>query len=161
MPRTTTRLGSLLMLVLVALSGVIHCAAERGGQGKGHAANLPNGDLAGSGRHGFLESVLWRRRKGHAPDRTATFTFVKEDMQATSPKFDVEDEHGVQWKVKLGEEPQSETAATRFLWAAGYFVDEDYYLASSSEGLPKLHRGEVRLSGRHGPRARLERKRKR
>ena len=47
-------------------------------------------------------------------------------MQETSPKFDVEDDQHVQWRVKLGEEPQSETAATRLLWAAGYFVDEDY-----------------------------------
>ena len=39
------------------------------------------------------------------------------------------DEQGVLWKVKLGQEPQSETAATRLLWAAGYFVDEDYYMA--------------------------------
>ena len=67
--------------------------------------------------------------KEHAPDPNGKFTFVKEDLDGSSPKFSVQDEKGVQWKVKLGEETQSETAATRMLWAAGYFVDEDYYLA--------------------------------
>ena len=68
-------------------------------------------------------------------------------MNGTSPKFDVEDEKGVEWKVKLGEEPQAETAATRLLWAAGYFVDEDYYLADFKvQGLSKLHRGEKMVS---------------
>jgi hypothetical protein len=86
-------------------------------------------------------------QKEHAPDADGKFTFVKEDMNGTSPKFDVEDEKGVEWKVKLGEEPQAETAATRLLWAAGYFVDEDYYLADFKvQGLSKLHRGEKLIS---------------
>ena len=98
--------------------------------------------------------------KDHAPNANDTFTFVKEDMNGTSPKFDVQDQNGVDWKVKLGEEPQAETAATRLLWAAGYFVDEDYYLANFKvQGLTKLHRGENMISEDgtiHG--ARLERR---
>ena len=39
----------------------------------------------------------------HAPDPTGKFTFMKEDMEGTSPKFEVEDDKGVQWKVKLGQ----------------------------------------------------------
>src|SRR5262245_19719799 len=45
--------------------------------------------------------------------------FVKEDIEGATPKFEVTDENGVHWKVKLGKEAQSETAATRLLWAAG------------------------------------------
>ena len=41
--------------------------------------------------------------------------FIKESSGGTSPKFDVEDERGVIWKVKLGEEARSETAATRLI----------------------------------------------
>lgn len=79
----------------------------------------------------------------HAPDPNGQYTFLKEDMHGTSPKFDVKDEHGVRWRVKLGQEPQSETAATRLLWAAGYFIDEDYYLPEIKvAGLPKLRRGQ-------------------
>jgi len=98
--------------------------------------------------------------RAHAPDARGRFTFVTEDELATSPKFDIADQHGVEWKVKLGEEPQSETAASRLMWAAGYFVDEDYYLAEFTvTGLPELHRGGqfVTPGGRvHG--GRLERK---
>ena len=98
--------------------------------------------------------------KGHAPAPNGTFTFVKEDVQGTNPKFEVKDGHGVLWKVKLGEEVQSETAATRLMWAAGYFVDEDYYLAELTvTGLPTLHRGQQFVSpggAIHG--ARLERR---
>jgi hypothetical protein len=96
-----------------------------------------------------------------APNPAGTFTFVSDDAAASSPKFDVTDEAGVAWKVKLGPESQPETAATRFLWAAGYFVDEDYYVATLAvKELPKLHRGQEFVTAGgvvHG--ARLERKR--
>ena len=83
-----------------------------------------------------------------APDPNGSYKFIKEDLKQTSPKFDVEDDRGRRWRVKLGQEPQAETAATRLLWAAGYFVDEDYYLPEIKvSGLPKLHRGEKFVSG--------------
>jgi hypothetical protein len=78
--------------------------------------------------------------KEHQP--AGKFTFVKEDKQGTSPKFEILDEQGVRWKAKLGEETKSETAAARLVWAAGYFADEDYYLPELRvEKMPKLHRG--------------------
>jgi hypothetical protein len=77
-----------------------------------------------------------------APDPHVSYSFVKEDKEGSNPKFDVKDSNGVEWRVKLGSETKSETAATRLLWAAGYFVDEDYYLPELRvEGLPKLRRG--------------------
>jgi len=66
--------------------------------------------------------------KEDAPAPGAKYKFKKEDMNGTSPKFDVEDDQGIKWRVKLGQEPRAETAATRLLFAAGYFVDEDYYV---------------------------------
>jgi len=66
----------------------------------------------------------------------------KEDKQGGSPKFDVRDEQGVRWKVKLGDETKAETAATRLVWAAGYYTDEDYYLPELRvDNLPALERG--------------------
>ena len=100
--------------------------------------------------------------KEHAPDFTGTFTFLEEDMGESQPKFDVRDAQGTEWRVKLGEEAKPETAATRLVWAAGYFVDEDYYVDQLKvEGLPKLKRGQQFVSEGgvvHG--ARLERKSK-
>jgi hypothetical protein len=98
--------------------------------------------------------------KDQAPDPAGPYTFVAEDLKQTSPKFDVDDAHGVRWRVKLGSESRSETAATRLVWAAGYFVDEDYYLSELKvQGLPKLKRGQKYVTEDgvvHG--ARLERK---
>lgn len=98
--------------------------------------------------------------KADAPDVNGKFTFVKEDAEGTSPKFEITDDQGVHWKVKLGQEPQSETAATRLLWAAGYFVDEDYYLAQFQvANMPRLHRGAKFVSADGTVhKARLERK---
>jgi len=86
--------------------------------------------------------------EAHAPDPDDRYVFLKEDLNGTNPKFDVEDGQGVRWRVKLDSErslqpdrhnePQPETAASRLLWAAGYFVDEDYYLK------------DLRVTGIHG-----------
>ena len=83
----------------------------------------------------------------HAPT-AGRFTFVQEDLDGTQPKFEIEDERGIRWKAKLGAEARSETAATRFVSAAGYFTDEDYYLPELRvEGLPTLKRGREYVSG--------------
>ncbi|HSP67608.1 MAG TPA: hypothetical protein VLN48_07765 [Bryobacteraceae bacterium] len=96
--------------------------------------------------------------KEHQP--AGKFTFVKEDKEGSAPKFEVVDAQGVHWKVKLGEETKSETAATRLVWAAGYFTDEDYYLPELRvEKMPRLSRGRKYVSKGgivHG--VRLERK---
>jgi hypothetical protein len=98
--------------------------------------------------------------KEHAPDPNGRYTFENEDMNGTSPKFYVKDSNGVRWQIKLGAEPESETAATRLVWAVGYFVDEDYYLAEVKvEGLPELRRGQQFVSNGDLVRgARLKRK---
>jgi hypothetical protein len=72
------------------------------------------------------------------------FKFVKEDMNGTAPKMVITDADGTKWKVKLGLETHSETAANRLIWAAGYFADEDYFLPDLQvENIPStLHRGD-------------------
>lgn len=79
--------------------------------------------------------------KAHEPRREA-MAFVKEDLDGTNPKFVVRDSEGVKWKVKLGVEARPEVAASRLVWAAGYFTDDDYFLGELKvEGLPRLKRG--------------------
>src|SRR5581483_10113120 len=72
------------------------------------------------------------------------FRFVKEDLDGTNPKFVIRDRDGVTWKVKLGPEARPETAASRLVWAAGYFADEDYFLPELRvRDMPhQLHRGQ-------------------
>ncbi len=81
--------------------------------------------------------------KKHAPNASGKFTFDKEDLKGTNPKFSVKDEDGTKWKVKLGSEAKPENAAARFVWAVGYSTNEDYFLpAITVEGLPDhLKRG--------------------
>ena len=75
------------------------------------------------------------------------FMFVSEDLSGTKPKMQVKDAAGVAWSVKLvpnradGNEVHAEIAATRILSAFGYFVDENYYVASGRvEGATGLKR---------------------
>src|SRR5579871_4357738 len=72
------------------------------------------------------------------------FTFEKEDLKGSSPKFVVRDADGVKWKVKLGPEAQPEVPASRLVWAAGYFANEDYLVpVLRVENMQEhLHRGQ-------------------
>jgi hypothetical protein len=63
---------------------------------------------------------------GHQP--VGKLSFIKEKLNGVNPKFDVRDEAGIRWGVKMGIEAKPETAATRLIWAVGYFTNEDYYL---------------------------------
>jgi hypothetical protein len=76
--------------------------------------------------------------KSHEPH--GTFTYQSLDSQGSNPKIDVLDENGVKWRVKIGKESRSETAASRLIWATGYFANEDYYLPELQvQNMPKLY----------------------
>jgi hypothetical protein len=110
-------------------------------------ANLESRDLL----HG-------RGGKANQPP-AAQFTFVKEEDEGTNPKFVITDVKGVKWKVKLGQEAQPEVVASRLVWAAGYYVHEDYYLPELRVAkLPSnIHRGKRWISGSAMRNARLSR----
>jgi hypothetical protein len=82
----------------------------------------------------------------HAP--RGPFTFVKEDLNGSNPKYNVRDADGVKWKIKLGAEARPETVATRLVWAMGYHADEDYFLPEVVvDSLPAhVHRGQNQIS---------------
>jgi hypothetical protein len=142
MLKTKARLYITVMLMLLMISASSTAQKKDKNKEKGNPANLPELIWRDPGDVASLNLLYGAGGQEHAPDPNAKYTFVKEDPQGTSPKFDVKDEQGVQWRVKLGQEPESETAATRLLWAAGYFVDEDYYVPEIKvTGMPKLKRG--------------------
>jgi hypothetical protein len=76
------------------------------------------------------------------------YTFVEEDMNGSNPKYVVTDRDGVKWTVKLGLEARPETSASRLIWAAGYFTNDDYFLADLQvANMPKhLKRGGDQVS---------------
>ena len=76
------------------------------------------------------------------------FRFLKEDKDGESPKFKVKDSRNVEWSVKLGPEAQTETVATRLLWAVGYFAEEAYYFDRVNiRELQRLSRGMEYVEG--------------
>ena len=134
------------LLVLVVLSFSVAGVSEQ-------TTNTAEakGKISGSG-----PAVLWQSPadiasrnllygsggKQHEPH--PPFTFLKEDLDGTSPKFEVRDQDEVLWKVKLGDEARPETVAARLLWAVGYFTDENYFLSNMQiEDMPRhLKRGQ-------------------
>ncbi|HEY6902770.1 MAG TPA: hypothetical protein VI216_00575 [Candidatus Acidoferrales bacterium] len=161
--RLSVAIAWLIALLALPAPGGAQKSAHKGSRRDAQAQDAqspPESIFDASVEPGALNTFYGPGGKEHAPDLNDSFTFVKEDLNESQPKFDVEDAHGTRWKVKLGQEAKPEVAATRLVWAAGYFVDEDYYVDELKvRGLPKLHRGEKYASEDgtvHG--ARLERK---
>jgi hypothetical protein len=87
------------------------------------------------------EAVLWREPADLAsrdlflgpggeamkPDLSHV-TFIKDENGGHTPKYRVRDGQGREWVIKLGNEAQSETAASRLVWAAGYYTDITYFV---------------------------------
>jgi hypothetical protein len=109
--------------------------------------------VARTSSHGAV-NVIWknpgemsRRNLYYGPGSASLapappFRFIEEDTSATTPKFKVSDARNVEWSVKLGIESQSETVATRLVWAAGYFAEESYYYPRTRiSNFKKLSRG--------------------
>jgi hypothetical protein len=65
-----------------------------------------------------------------APKEDAPFTWVATDTSGYSGGFDVRDQDGREWSVKLGPEAQTEVVASRILWAIGYHQPPTYYVKS-------------------------------
>ena len=94
--------------------------------------------------------------KAHAPK--GRLAFIGEKKNGVNPKFDARDEDGIRWGVKFGVEAKPETAATRLVWAVGYFTNEDYYVANLPvKGLPPLSRGQDLIANGKIRDARLKR----
>ena len=114
--------------------------------------------------------VLWEQRDGiadlnlfygqggreHVP--APPFTFLEESKHGTNPKFDARDANDKKWRVKLGEEARPEVAASRLLWAVGYFVEDDYVIARTSVAGLDMKRGQKFLDGNEITDARFARK---
>lgn len=145
---TISKLSKSIFVLLVFLAGFLSIAAAQEAKPK-KKKQPPTG-----------KPILWRdpgnisardmRYGAGAADGVpvAPFTFVREDTTGASPKFRVKDANGVNWTVKYGIEAQSETVATRLVWAMGYFAEEAYYFERAEiKNLPRLSRGQEFVSG--------------
>jgi hypothetical protein len=159
--RTTTRRRLAVLPVILALAWP-SVAQKHRSRAEKEAASLPAVIWRDPGDASKLNLYYGEGGRRDAPKAGEHFVFVKEDLEGTNPKFDVKDDKGRKWRVKVGHESRPETAATRLLWAAGYFVDEDYFVPELRVSeLPKLRRGEADVSSDGIVRgARLELRRK-
>jgi len=143
------RLSNVCIVIAIAFPFVVHAEQAPQAQSFNEAVitSVPTAALwRDRGNIASLDLFHGAGGKEHHP--SGTFTFVQEDTDGTQPKFEIVDQQGVHWKAKLGVESRSETAATRLLWAAGYFTDEDYYLHELRiDKMPKLSRGSEFVSG--------------
>jgi hypothetical protein len=134
--------------ILIALLLSSYLFADPGAVKKKDKAAKPEEEITSN-----LLTLLWRQPAdiggrdlffgsgGEAHQPHGPYTFIKEDMDGSNPKFTVRDRDGMKWKVKLGAEAKPETAATRLVWAVGYFTNEDYFLPEFRvDDMPHLRR---------------------
>lgn len=145
--KTPTRLRIAILLAIFPLSSSAVAQKHASRAEKERAASPPAVMWHGPGHISTLNLFYGEGGRRDAPVPSGRYAFLKEDLHGTSPKFDVRDERGRIWRVKLGQESRPETAATRLLWAAGYYVTEDYFVpVLKVEHLPKLRRGRIFVS---------------
>src|SRR5579872_731820 len=137
MPKTVNVAYVVLCALLLIAQPPASCQSEA-------KATLQSGtSLIWSDPGGISSRNLFYGSGGEKDQPHPPFAFLQEDMKGTNPKFDVRDQDGEKWKVKLGVEARPETVATRLLWAVGYFTEEDYFLSQLKvEKLPALRRGQ-------------------
>ena len=69
--------------------------------------------------------------EGMKPD-LSNVTFIKDETRSYSKRWRLRDGAGNEWVAKFGKEAKPEAAATRLVWAAGYYTN-DVYLAPRVE----------------------------
>jgi hypothetical protein len=74
------------------------------------------------------------------------FQFIEEHQTGSQPNMSVRDARNRVWRVKWGDEVHAEVFATRFAWAAGYFVEIAYFVPSGRiDGATDLQRAKACL----------------
>jgi hypothetical protein len=101
---------------------------------------------------------LYYGQGGERGQPAVPFQFESEDSNGTNPKFDARDANGKKWRVKLGSEARPEVVASRLLWAAGFYVSDDYVLESADVQGLHLQRGANMAKNGHIAQARFARK---
>ncbi len=147
-PNSSGRLTSVVLGLVIALSGSVLLAQKSDKKAK-DKESLPN-----------APAVLWREPTDIAsrdlflgpggeamkPDLSHV-TFIEVQATGHTKKWRVRDGAGREWVVKFGNEAQPETAASRLVWAAGYYTDITYFVPEvniEGKGVVKNVRFEAR-----------------
>jgi hypothetical protein len=143
-----TRVGKAvaLVVIVVALTSPVVAADDKKSKKK---EPTPHGAL-----------VMWRNQKVETLDLfngpggvrgrpdLRRIRVLKVEQGGYSPKFRVRDASGREWVAKVGNESQSETAAVRLVWAAGYVTETNYLVPCVHlPGAPKPRKSVERCEG--------------
>jgi hypothetical protein len=155
-------------ILAVVIASIAFGAIAGGTSGQDKLGNLSGDDdrsgklhvVSGSDGH----PVLWNQPasienldlfygpggREDAPDPSGKFYYAGGDKKGTLKKIYVKDDKGREWTVKFGQEARPETVATRIVWAMGYHVDEDYFVAKVHiDGIPQPDSTNVSFKRRH------------
>ncbi len=117
--------AAVLRLVWLALGAYrIHRAGPRPLVATGHSIWRDPGDVASLDLH-------------HGPGGrdgvpVPPYSFIEEHTTGSQPCVSVRDARGRRWRVKWGNEVQSENFAVRLVWACGYYAETTYYVGSGT-----------------------------
>lgn len=116
---------------LVIIVALITCAQAPEAQQPAPAVTSQELDALWQEPTDLLERDLFHGPGGAAiapPATDGTFQFVAFKTSGTNPGYDVKDESGRMWSVKLGIEAQPEVTSSRLLWAMGFHQPPQYFV---------------------------------
>ncbi|HZI17297.1 MAG TPA: hypothetical protein VEY09_01750 [Pyrinomonadaceae bacterium] len=121
MSRAFTRVAASALLAVVTVLAHAAAAPAAGAQDKKKKATPQGTPFLWAAPEDIARRDLFHGPGGRAllPD-TSRVTFVEEEKGGYSTKYRIRDGAGRVWVAKVGKEAQSETAANRLVWAAGY-----------------------------------------
>ena len=117
--------AALLRMVWLALGAyLIHRAGPRPLAATEHSIWRDPGDVAALDLH--------HGPGGSDGEPVPPYSFIEEHTTGSQPCVSVRDARGRRWRVKWGNEVQSENFAVRLVWACGYYAETTYYVASGT-----------------------------
>lgn len=129
------RITALLAILTMILSAQAQDEKSKNNEKSKHN-NQSNQSLNGKpvlwrdpGNISSLNLLLGPAREDIKPE-ISKVTFIREETEGWSKKYRVRDAAGREWVAKIGVESQPETAATRLLWAAGFYSDITFLIPS-------------------------------
>jgi hypothetical protein len=119
------------LLAAVVLHALACAAATKSEAPETQAASVPM-DALWIEPHDLASRNLFGGPGGiaQAPVANSEFQFKERDTSGHSSGYRVVDAKGLEWKVKTGDEAQSEVAVSRILWAIGYHQPAVYFVAN-------------------------------
>ena len=142
------KLSTIIYIAVIGTCAGVICVyafwwlASRYKLGTTRERRLRAGRVSLWGDPGEVEHLDFRAGPGgHDGSPAPPFRFVEEHSTGSNPCLSVRDAKNRKWRVKWGDEVRSETFSTRLVWAAGFHVEQAYFVAEGRiEGATTLDR---------------------